>query len=434
MAGLNVASSSSLAVTLNPAGEFLAASPSKANVISSGFYSLPSTGAHAAKPACPTGALVVAAGKPVKNDPRTAFTTVVSGLGVSPCSPPPAAASRLVTGPTSLNVVGSVSPKLHRSGQVVDSHQPMTVQQLTEHLRERIGELHSVGSTPTSEHTYLQPDQMLNMRRQSAPAAHIASLALEPFHAPSPHVQPDGLGRCGAPLGIQRHHSHVGLSSLAEMETSPQPIRIASVIQPPVQRIAPRSASQHYVMLSANQAQANTASPQLSPQPALHTVGTRVMFPVRPQLSTADSVYVRRASLQVGIPGTAQVANQPEVSRHAVSSPPPPVSSLPTQQQLQPLPSVQTHPHPGPVVQDKVLLHALQCQAKANPVHAASFIFVTQTNRQHRFCVPVIQLPCLLPVRYFIFVFQVTKFQMFVEIPENELLFPSKFKISVSRN
>ena len=230
---------SSLAVNTNPSGELVAASPTKHGLLGlAGFLSLPCTGAH--PQLIPSGVQVISANKPVKNDPRTSFATIVSGIGMSRCSIPPPLLTVQVTD-QSLNA-SSVSPQLQGSASKVYlnpwDHQPSIptarppcIQQMTGKLP--FGLAHylrsSTQSAPTYEKNYVKPlgqEEIVNLRRQSAPAAHISPL-VSGGHLLS--VQSDVVS--SPTLSLQRHNSHIELSSLSGGTSSAQPFQVAGVIQ-----------------------------------------------------------------------------------------------------------------------------------------------------------------------------------------------------------
>ena len=86
MTGFNLAGTSSPALNTNHAAELMAASPTKQGLLGlTGCLSLPYTCAHAQT--VPSAIRVISAGKPIKKDPRTSFSTV-SDVGMSPSTTP----------------------------------------------------------------------------------------------------------------------------------------------------------------------------------------------------------------------------------------------------------------------------------------------------------------------------------------------------------
>lgn len=252
------------ALTINTGGELVAASPTKQNLLgASGFSSLPTSGAS--PQASPGGVHVVSASKPIKNDPRTSFSSTVSGMGgVSPCSTPPPRPIVTVIDQFQLNSnavsqqvpgrISYLSPGLHQTSAILPTPRPPTpkppdgkTMQLASELQQVFG-AHRTATAEENVHlSAFTQEEMLNLRRQSAPAAHITPPISSAQHLVgyTLNVPTDA---AGSPpfVSLRRHHSHVGLSSLAQVTSSPQPFpctssrhpgQVASGAQRPAQRI-----------------------------------------------------------------------------------------------------------------------------------------------------------------------------------------------------
>lgn len=336
------------------------------------LQSVPSSGPHGARAALLSGVHIVAAGKPIKNDPRTSFTSVVSGLGLArSVTPPPGAAVVTELGALTVNTSSAraLQADFENSRTLYSGHP-------------------SPHSAPAAEKIFLQvpaSEEEFMLRRQSVP--NMSSAHSYFASQPSPAV-----------AIIQRHHSHVGISSLAQGAASPpragrrpssplatraaspprpmqvasppQPIRIASVIQPPLQRIAPPVSPQPCVLVSTAQAYPVPAvqSPQetaVAPQPSAPVrilVRSDSLSPCPSQQAhqtqaahqtPGDGRPVRAHSASpCRLPPNQQQAPPPEPAhQHAVES----VGQTPLQFQV--LPSTQTHPNS--VLPKQVNLHEL---------------------------------------------------------------------------
>ena len=275
MTGLNLAGTSSLALNTNPAAELMTASPTKQGLLGlTGCLSLPCTGAH--PQTVPSGIRVISAGKPVKNDPRTSFSTI-SDIGMSSSSTQSPLPNVKITdqpfvsaSTISHRLPGSVGRMFMSPGQQLGnagpSARPSHIQQLV--VRTGLGQQHafiSPQSTADDGNSYLVPapyKDFSTLRRQSAPAAHIDPAISSAQHgAESTVIAPSDAMGSPTTLCLQRHHSHVGLPNLAGGSTSPQPFQVAGVIQPPVQHLAPPINMPHHVTAKSQTHHTTSYSP-----------------------------------------------------------------------------------------------------------------------------------------------------------------------------
>ena len=262
----------------------MAASPTKQGLLGlTGCLSLPCTGAH--PQTVPSAIRVISVGKPIKNDPRTSFSTV-SDIGMSPSTPSQPPNVKITDQPflsastISQKLPGSVGRMFVIPGQppgsAVAGARPSHIQQLV--VRTGLGQQHTSRSPQSAlddENSYLVPvpyEDFITLRRQSAPAAHISpAISFAQHRAGSTAIAPSDTVGSPSTLCLQRNHSHTGLSNLVGGSTSPRPFQVAGVIQPPVQHIAPPFSMPHHVVTAKNQAHHTTS---YSPTQTVVGIGT----------------------------------------------------------------------------------------------------------------------------------------------------------------
>ena len=345
---MNLSGSSSLAVNTNPSGELVAASPTKQGLLGlTGFFSLPCTGVH--PQAFATGVHVVSASKPVKNDPRTSFATIVSGISMSRCSTPPPLLNVTDHSLTASNVSPKIygtaanvhlSPGAYQPYAVIPTPRPPYFQQMGGKVP--VGVQHclrsSAQSAPADEKSYLIPprkDEIINLRRQSAPAAHVSPL-VSAGHLLNVQSKAGG----SSSTGLQRHNSHIGLANLSSGTSSPQPFQVVGVIQPPVQHVAPVGVPYHVVFSKSQQPPFGTTQVRgISTADFSHSVGTPPKEALE-FLNIVDFMTAKGMCATNFQPGRISPFSQSVVPRPPVSLQPQVIAAM-SEQQTCPFSSVQ---------------------------------------------------------------------------------------------